>query len=110
MLPHRRRQDRNRNARSAQRVEASRCIPTAGLAIKLLLAGLAFWYGYRRGLISGAGIAGLAATWLVTALQEYRRVMFVPTNLFLGRGPCSNEEWEKCGCGARNAKPCRRSS
>jgi hypothetical protein len=41
-------------------------LATAGLVIKLLLAGVAFWYGYRRRLISGAGIAGLVATWLVT--------------------------------------------
>jgi hypothetical protein len=39
---------------------------TAALLIKLLLAGWAFWYCYRRGLISAAGIAGIVATWLVT--------------------------------------------
>jgi hypothetical protein len=33
----------------------------------LLLAGWAFWYGHRRGLIGGTGIAGLVAAWLVTA-------------------------------------------
>ena len=41
-------------------------LATAALVLKLLLAGWAFWYCYRRGLISGAGIAGLVATWLVT--------------------------------------------
>jgi hypothetical protein len=41
-------------------------LATAALVIKLLLAGWAFWSCYRRGLISGAGIAGLVAAWLVT--------------------------------------------
>jgi hypothetical protein len=38
----------------------------AALVLKLLLAGWAFWYCYQRGLVSGAGIAGLVTTWLVT--------------------------------------------
>jgi hypothetical protein len=41
-------------------------LATTAIALKLLLAGWAFWYGHRRGLISGAGIAGLVTTWLVT--------------------------------------------
>jgi hypothetical protein len=41
-------------------------LATAALVMKLLLAGWAFWYCLRRGLISGAGIAGLVGTWLVT--------------------------------------------
>jgi len=41
-------------------------LATAALVLKLLLAGWAFWYGYRRGLISGAGIAGLVGAWLLT--------------------------------------------
>jgi hypothetical protein len=41
-------------------------LATAALVIKLLLAGWAFRHGYRRGLISGAGIAGLLGTWLAT--------------------------------------------
>jgi hypothetical protein len=41
-------------------------VATAALVIKLLLAGWAFWYGHCRGLISSAGIARLAGTWLVT--------------------------------------------
>jgi hypothetical protein len=41
-------------------------LATAALAIKLLLAVWAFWYCYRRGLLSGSGIAGLVGTWVVT--------------------------------------------
>lgn len=41
-------------------------LATAALVIKLLLAGWAFWYGHRRGLITGTGIAGLVGAWLVT--------------------------------------------
>jgi hypothetical protein len=39
---------------------------TAALLMKLLLAGWAFRHGYQRGLISGAGIAGLIGSWWVT--------------------------------------------
>jgi hypothetical protein len=39
---------------------------TTAVVLKLLLAGWAFWFGYRRGLISGTGIAGLLAAWLIT--------------------------------------------
>jgi hypothetical protein len=41
-------------------------LETAALVMKLLLAGSAFWYCYRRGLLAGAGIGGLVAIWMVT--------------------------------------------
>jgi hypothetical protein len=41
-------------------------VAAVALAAKLLLAGWAFRNGYRRGLISGPGIAGLVAVWSVT--------------------------------------------
>ena len=41
-------------------------LATAALVVKLLLAGGAFRYGNRRGLISGAGVGGLVGAWLVT--------------------------------------------
>lgn len=41
-------------------------VATAALVLKLLLAGWAFRYCYRRGLISGAGIVWLVGLWLVT--------------------------------------------
>jgi hypothetical protein len=41
-------------------------LATAALCLKLLLAGWAFWHSYRRGLIGGAGIAGLVGAWVTT--------------------------------------------
>jgi hypothetical protein len=42
-------------------------LATAALLLKLLLAGWAFRQCHRRGLISGAGMAGLVGAWSVTA-------------------------------------------
>jgi hypothetical protein len=41
-------------------------VATVALLLKLLLAGWAFRYCYGHGLISGIGVAGLVAIWLVT--------------------------------------------
>jgi hypothetical protein len=46
-------------------------LATIAVVLKISLAVLAFWYGNRRGLISGAGIAGLVGIWLATLSAVY---------------------------------------